>query len=64
MLQDSAHLMEEAAERERRHASNMKRPPRPPLYTRGDAERAMRQFKSLDYSKKFNIGDIDRKSVV
>jgi metallo-beta-lactamase family protein len=58
MLQDSAHLMEEAAERERRHARDMKRPPRPPLYTRGDAERAVRQFRSLDYSKKFNIGDI------
>lgn len=58
MLQDSAHLMEEAAERERRHARDMKRPPRPPLYTRGDAERAVRQFRSLDYSKRFNIGDI------
>ena len=58
MLQDSAHLMEEAAERERRHARDMKRPPRPPLYTRGDAERAVRQFKSVDYSKKFSVGDI------
>ena len=58
MLQDSAHLMEEAAERERRHAREMRRPARTPLYTREDAERAMLQFKSVDYFKKFNIGDI------
>ena len=58
MLQDSAHLMEESAERERRHAREMKRPPRPPLYTKEDAERAVGQFKSVDYSKKFKLEDI------
>jgi len=58
MLQDSAHLMEEAAEMERRHAREMRRPPRPPLYMGKEAERAMHQFKSVDYFKDFRLNDI------
>lgn len=58
MLLDSAHLMEEAAERERRHAREMRRPPRPPLYTGKDAERAMQQFKSVHYGKDFQLNGI------
>lgn len=61
MLKDSAHLMEEATDHESRHPDRRDGPSRPPLYTENDVEQSMRQFRSIDYGKEFNIGDLSIK---
>lgn len=58
MLKDSAHLMAEASDREKRHLDPRKMPPRPPLYTESDVFQAMKQFRPVDYGRKFDLGDI------
>jgi len=49
MLMDAASLNEKDAEHENRRRLRQGKRPVEPLYTRGDAEKAVRQFKSLDY---------------
>ncbi len=49
MLRDAASLNEKDAEHENRRRLRQGKRPVEPLYTRRDAEKAMRQFKSLDY---------------
>jgi metallo-beta-lactamase family protein len=49
MLKDAASLNEKDAEHENRRRLRQGKRPVEPLYTRNDADRAMRQFKSLDY---------------
>lgn len=62
MLKDSAYLMAEASDREKRHNDREKRhldprkmPPRPPLYTESDVFQAMKRFRPVDYGRKFNL---------
>ena len=49
MLMDAASLNEKDAEHENRRRQRQGKRPVEPLYTRRDAEKAVRQFKSLDY---------------
>jgi metallo-beta-lactamase family protein len=56
MLKDSAHLMEEAAEHERRNRKHGQFPP--PLYREGDVVQALRQFEPIGYDKEHEIGSI------
>lgn len=49
MLQDAASLIEKDAERENRRRLRQGKRLVEPLYTRNDAEKAVRQFKALDY---------------
>jgi metallo-beta-lactamase family protein len=50
MLKDAAALNEKDVERENRRRARKGIAPLAPLYTRKEAERAMRQFRALDYS--------------
>lgn len=61
MLKDSAHLMEESAEHESRHLDQRRNQLRPPLYTEKDVEKAMKQFKPIDYGKEQNLRGISVK---
>lgn len=56
MLNDSAHLMEEDADRQNRHQDQQRSPPRPPLYTQDDVFQAMRRFQVVDYNKRLEMG--------
>jgi metallo-beta-lactamase family protein len=49
MLKDAASLNERDAEHENRRREREGKRPIEPLYTRSDAEKAMRQFEALDY---------------
>lgn len=51
MLKDAASLNEKDAEHENRRRQRQGKRPVEPLYTRTDAEKAMRQFQTLDYDK-------------
>jgi metallo-beta-lactamase family protein len=59
MLKDSAHLMAEAADHENRHSERRRETSRTPLYTENDVLQAMKQFQSVGYDKKLDIGGID-----
>jgi metallo-beta-lactamase family protein len=49
MLKDSAHLIEETADRESRHEGQPSGNPNPPLYTEEDVGRAMKRFRPVAY---------------
>lgn len=55
MLNDSAHLMEEEANRQNRH-QDQQDSHRQPLYTQDDVLQAMRGFQIVDYYKQFDMG--------
>jgi metallo-beta-lactamase family protein len=55
MLMDAASLNEKDAEHENRRRQRAGKHPVEPLYTRKDAERAMRQFQALDYHQEQEI---------
>ncbi len=60
MLRDSAEIqMEDAAYKKKRHNKAKRRPrfPEEPLYDVDDAERALSQFKGLDYGEPFKVGE-------
>lgn len=61
MLKDSAHLMEEAADHESRHRDQRNGGPNPPLYTEKDVEKALLNFKHVDYGKANSVGGISVK---
>jgi metallo-beta-lactamase family protein len=55
MLRDAAALNEKDVERENRRRARQGLAPLTPLYTRPEAERAMRQFRALDYGAEQEI---------
>jgi metallo-beta-lactamase family protein len=55
MLKDSAHLMEEDANRQNRHQDLQQVSPISPLYTQEDVFQAMQRFQNADYNKKFEL---------
>jgi metallo-beta-lactamase family protein len=57
MLPDSGYLQEEASITASKHRQQLGKLPRPPLYTRQDAEVCLKSFQSVDYDK---IIDLDR----
>ncbi len=59
MLKDSAHLMEEGAERENQNGGDRNGWPSAPLYTEEDVVRAMRRFKPVEYGRRFEIGGLN-----
>jgi len=60
MLADSGYIQEEDIKYVNKINKRRGLPPRSPLYTRKDAEKAIRYFRALDYHKKFPIThDID-----
>jgi metallo-beta-lactamase family protein len=61
MLQDSAHLMEEAADRENRQGIQPSGNQNLPLYTEEDVERAMQRFRTFVYNEKHDIRGISVK---
>jgi metallo-beta-lactamase family protein len=61
MLKDSAHLMEEAADHESRHHDQRNGGSNPPLYTEKDVEKALLNFKHVDYGKANCVGGISVK---
>jgi metallo-beta-lactamase family protein len=61
MLKDSAHLMEEAEDHDNRHNDRRHSPSRTPLYTEKDVDKALQQFKPLDYSKELEMDGISVK---
>ncbi len=58
MLKDSAHLMEEEAERENQNGGDHNGWPSAPLYTEKDVVRAMRRFKPAPYGRRFETGGL------
>lgn len=56
LLKDSAHLQEDEARFANRHGFS-KHAPAEPLYTMADAERALRQFRVVDFGVEFDVGD-------
>ena len=57
MLADSAHIQESDAEFLSRRNARDHKPPVEPLYTRADAEKAVRQFIAAGYDRPLRIGD-------
>jgi metallo-beta-lactamase family protein len=57
MLPDSGYLQEEAARHVSKRRTRKGRQPRPPLYTREDAEDCIRYFRSVDYDKEIALDD-------
>ena len=55
MLRDSAKIHEQDAARENRRREREQRDPIEPLYTTGDADAAMKQFRSVRYRRKFDV---------
>lgn len=55
MLRDSAKIHENDAAYENRRREQDNREPIEPLYTAGDAEAAMKQFRSVRYRRKFEV---------
>jgi metallo-beta-lactamase family protein len=58
MLKDSAHLMEEEAERESRDGGDRFGQSSAPLYTEEDVVRAMRRFKPVEYGRRVEMGGL------
>jgi len=56
LLKDSAHLQEDEAKFANRHGFS-KHAPAQPLYTMQDAERALRQFRVVEFDREFDVGD-------
>lgn len=56
LLKDSAHLQEDEARFANKHGFS-KHAPAQPLYTMADAERALRQFRVVDFDSEFDVGD-------
>lgn len=54
LLPDSAYLQEEDAKLANKYGFS-KHKPALPLYTRGDAEMALKQFKVIDYGREHNM---------
>lgn len=55
LLPDSAHLQEEDAEYANRHGFS-KHKPALPLYTQEDAQRSLRQFRTMGADRRFTVG--------
>jgi metallo-beta-lactamase family protein len=53
MILDSGHIQEADAEFVNKKRAKRGEPPIEPLYTKADAERAMEQFKGVDYNERF-----------
>jgi metallo-beta-lactamase family protein len=58
MLKDSAYLMQEAADYEKRHQDRVRGPFKPPLYTMDDVIHALSHFEPVDYDSEFNVSGL------
>jgi len=57
MLPDSGYIQESAAKHVSKRRRRKGRQPRPPIYTRKDAEKSLRFFETYDYRKKIQLTD-------
>ena len=55
MIPDSGHVQEADAQYVSKIRKNRGLPPASPLYTKKEAEKSLRRFRSLDYHKRFNL---------